>query len=439
MPKRAPHVAVIGGGVIGVSCCHELLLRGCQVTLIERSPAGVALKGSFQNGNYLNSQWAPPMASPAFPGEFLRSVRGTGQFLPLETSPFEVLRPRFLRWCAHLVSAFRRHDELAAAGSALARDTIARIHALREEHAELRAIPLYRGVLSLVGSEQEAAARKAEGKTLLSKEQISEQEPLLGPLVKSGRLHGAALNTSAMSLDCHEWSTALHKICAERLGLQTRLGCGAESLVTDSRSKRCVGVQLEGGGELQCDAVVVALGCEARDFLRPYAQALPIIPVGGYSLDWRPDGPVLRTYAKVALLKGLGLGQFGDRLRMSGLVHFGGGTHHQPGEREAERVAGLLRARVLARCGLDLAPVLPKPGDGSGAICWACFRPCTPDNLPLVGHLPPLENLYVCGGHSFSGWGWSLASAALLADAVAGERRSTVDPAPFDPGRFGWA
>ena len=42
--RRSLHVAVVGGGVVGVSTADELLRRGCEVTLLEASPkvAGVS-------------------------------------------------------------------------------------------------------------------------------------------------------------------------------------------------------------------------------------------------------------------------------------------------------------------------------------------------------------------------------------------------------------
>jgi len=441
------HVVVIGGGVIGVSCCYELLRRGLRVTLLEQDAAGVARRGSFQNGNYLNSQWIPPIANSGFPREFLLSLLGQGQFLPLETSASEVLRPRFARWTMHLFAQFLpgRHDALAAAGSALAQDTIARIGELRARHKELQELPFRQGVLTLVANEKEALARAKEGKRIVPGPELVTSEPLLEPLVASGKVHCGAVNATGLSLDCHGFTERLHRICAVQPAMRTLFGARAERLVLDDKSERCIGVALQGGGEVACDDVVVAMGCQARQFLAPYAPRLPIIAVGGYSLDWRPSTPVLKTYSKVVLLKGLGIAQENGRLRMSGLVHFGGGMHHAPSGSEAARIAGLLRDRVLTRSGLDLAGVLPKPGDDScNPSCWACFRPCTPDNLPMIGHLPPLKNLYVCCGHSFSGWGWSLASAGLLADAVMvnqgeGNLTSSVDPNPFIPTRFSCA
>ena len=51
---RSLHVAVVGGGVVGVSTADELLRRGCRVTLLESAPevAGVS-SATFGNAGTL--------------------------------------------------------------------------------------------------------------------------------------------------------------------------------------------------------------------------------------------------------------------------------------------------------------------------------------------------------------------------------------------------
>eukprot|EP01065_Artemidia_motanka_P009399 TRINITY_DN14798_c0_g1_i3.p1 TRINITY_DN14798_c0_g1~~TRINITY_DN14798_c0_g1_i3.p1 ORF type:complete len:290 (+),score=26.39 TRINITY_DN14798_c0_g1_i3:81-872(+) len=258
MAASAPHVVVLGGGVIGVTCCYELLLRGCRVTLVEAG-AAVARKGSFQNGNYLNSQWSPPIANSNFPGEFVRSLWGTGQFLPLETSFSQMLRPSALRWCAHLIGSFGRHAEVAAAGTALAQDTIDRIEQTRARHDSLRQAPaVYRGVLSLITSEEEVRLRRSEGKSIITADELRKQEPVLRKLIDDGTLRGAALNTSALTIDCHEFTERLHSVCVSEYGMKSELNSRALSLDVDSGE--CTSVRTE-SGSIDCDRVVVAMGC----------------------------------------------------------------------------------------------------------------------------------------------------------------------------------
>src|SRR5262245_28025435 len=57
------HVAVIGSGVVGLSCAQALLERGCRVTVIER---GGPERDSCSLGNagYISPSHIFPLASP---------------------------------------------------------------------------------------------------------------------------------------------------------------------------------------------------------------------------------------------------------------------------------------------------------------------------------------------------------------------------------------
>ena len=66
----------------------------------------------------------------------------------------------------------------------------------------------------------------------------------------------------------------------------------------------------------------------------------------------------------------------------------------------------------------------------------ACFRPSTPDYLPLIGRVPRVEGAYVATGHNV----WGILNAPATGEAMAeliveGEAR-TVDLTPFDPCRL---
>ncbi len=75
----------------------------------------------------------------------------------------------------------------------------------------------------------------------------------------------------------------------------------------------------------------------------------------------------------------------------------------------------LARSRVLAR--------------------QACYRPVTRDGLPLIGAVPGADGAYVATGHSV----WGILNAPATGEAMAElilDGRSTLDLAPFDPGRL---
>jgi D-hydroxyproline dehydrogenase subunit beta len=86
--------------------------------------------------------------------------------------------------------------------------------------------------------------------------------------------------------------------------------------------------------------------------------------------------------------------------------------------------------RMLARA-VDFVPSLVNL---SVIRCWTGFRPATPDKLPLIGAWNPIPGLWVAAGHEGLGITTSLATAALLADLVAG-RTPAISAAAFAPTR----
>jgi len=91
---------------------------------------------------------------------------------------------------------------------------------------------------------------------------------------------------------------------------------------------------------------------------------------------------------------------------------------------------GPLRDRMIRRA-LEYVPALARL---PALRTWVGFRPCTPDNLPLVGRWEPVEGLFVATGHEGLGITTAPATGELVADLVAG-RRGPLDPAPFSPMR----
>jgi glycine/D-amino acid oxidase-like deaminating enzyme len=66
----------------------------------------------------------------------------------------------------------------------------------------------------------------------------------------------------------------------------------------------------------------------------------------------------------------------------------------------------------------------------------ACYRPVTDDGLPLIGRIPGVTGAYVATGHGPWGILNAPATGLALAELITGGAASSVDLAPFDPGRL---
>jgi D-amino-acid dehydrogenase len=63
------------------------------------------------------------------------------------------------------------------------------------------------------------------------------------------------------------------------------------------------------------------------------------------------------------------------------------------------------------------------------------FRPLSPDGLPILGHVPGWENVYVATGHGPSGLTLGPHAGAVIVDLIRGGSVS-FDLTPYAPGRF---
>lgn len=78
--------------------------------------------------------------------------------------------------------------------------------------------------------------------------------------------------------------------------------------------------------------------------------------------------------------------------------------------------------------------IAPSLSNAEVADTWACFRPATPDGLPILGRIPGSPNIIAATGHFRNGILLTPVTAELIAGLVLkGEEKGL---APFAPGRF---
>jgi D-amino-acid dehydrogenase len=106
-----------------------------------------------------------------------------------------------------------------------------------------------------------------------------------------------------------------------------------------------------------------------------------------------------------------------------------GATHECAGTDERVTAGGV--TEVLGDA-LRLAPGL---ADATFAEARVGFRPVMPDDTPVLGRAPGIENLLIATGHGSYGLQLGPFSGAMVADMALG-RDVAIDLAAFDPGRF---
>ena len=399
-------VAVLGGGVIGVTTAWALARQGAEVTVVDRQP-GVALETSYANAGQVSPGYSTPWAAPGIPLKAMKWLfqRHAPLAIRLDGSWFQ------MRWMAAMLAncssgRYAVNKERMMRLSEYSRDCLRdwrQQAGVRYDERSGGTLQLFRTQAQLDAAQRDVEVLQACGVPfeLLDREGVSRIEPALArahvPLAGGLRLPNDETG------DCHRFTTQLAQH-AQTLGVQFLQGQMIQRL--DADAQRVQGVHLADGSILRADRYVLAAGSYSRDLLKPLGLDIPVYPVKGYSLtiplvdaSLAPESTVLDETYKIALTR------LGDRIRVGGMAELGGfDLRLNPRRRE-----------TLEKVTRELFP----GGDLSKAEFWTGLRPMTPDGTPLVG-ATPLQNLYTNTGHGTLGWTMACGSAQVLADQIMG-------------------
>ena len=359
---RSLHVAVVGGGVVGVSTADELLRRGCTVTLLEGTSevAGVS-SATFGNA-----------------GTLWRSMRGT---TPCEPATLWRTLKLLGRDPGHEKNVFVNNGCLADAAFyrwalALARSLGTPAYDWPTAHADAQRYLIER-----------AAALS-----------IEEHVRVAGGEVRSST--GAVLSSNVEALgDSSLYAKALAADCKAR-GAHFWTNAPAEAVDGS-------GVTVD-GARVEADAVVVCAGSRTASLLPFY---VPIHPLRGYSITARvthPErAPAASFFVEPEHLYCTRLDE--KRVRFTCYGEFVPLRPTPPTEALETRLKNLIAHAV---------PDADTWSDFRSCEVWHGDRPLTPDGLPLVGKLAP--GLYINAGHGFNGWRDAGITAKRVAALIAG-------------------
>ncbi|MGP4845224.1 D-amino acid dehydrogenase [Marinobacter sp. 1Y8] len=420
------HVVVIGAGVVGVTTAWALQKRGHQVTVIERQ-SGAGQETSKGNAGQRSYGVVYPWASSAM-------VRKALPWLLEKDGPLKMRLPPSLDTVRFLLATLRYAYAPGTFG--LNKRTMLRLgiqsqRCFKELENELTLDfdGDHAGLLHLA-STPDTLSEYRDTAVLLNEMGIEHQ--LLGPeevrevepgMQGNGPLYGALRYTTDGTGDCHLFSRALAKACADK-GVEFRYNTSVRHLLADYRRVHAIELDSADGGHetLAADAVVLSAGCWSPELAKPLGMRLPIYPIKGYSLtaplvdpSRAPVSTVHDDNFKVVSTR------LGDRLRATGFVELAGFDRSIPESRLAT-----IRKSVASR--------FPGAADLQAATTWTGFRPMTPDGPPIIGR-GTRDNLYLNTGHGTFGWTLSAGSAELIAQLIDGETLS-MDLDSFRPGRF---
>ena len=213
---------------------------------------------------------------------------------------------------------------------------------------------------------------------------------------------------------------ALERACS-RLGVQFEEGAEVQSLQADGQGAlRAISLRRADGEvqQLPCQQAVLCSGAWSGQLL----PELPVFPVKGQMLSLQAPRQALRR------------------------VLFGPGTYLVPREdgllvvgATSERDAGFnegLTPEGQKQLQAGIAALLPEASQWPPMERWWGFRPCTPDEGPLLG-ASSMAGLWLACGHHRNGVLLAAITAELLAGAITQETPSSADAALL--GAFHWS
>lgn len=405
-------IAVLGAGVVGVTCAYELMRDGHEVVLVEKE-GDAALGTSYGNAGFISPGHAYAWSSPKAPGILLRSLWRGDQALRLKPS----LDPALWRWMAKFLgqcTAERaaRNTSRKVALCVYSKDRLNRIAdetGIEFDHVKQGCIYLFRSQAGL-----DAGARKAQ---ILIDQGVEvetvdmDRAAALDPALEGvkDQFAGGLFTPGDQTGDCRTFVQRLAKLLAGR-GCDVRYGTTIRRIETEG--DRAVRV-LTDNGPIAADAFVLALGTASPWFGAVAGVDLPIYPVKGYSMTapvaGRNNPPTLGGIDEENLIA---WARYGDRVRVTATAEFAG---H----------ATTWTANDFRHMDATIRRIFPDGADWDRAERWAGLRPMTPSGLPIYGR-GRLTNLWLDTGQGHMGWTMGAGSARIVADLIAG-RQPEID------------
>ena len=416
-------IVVIGSGLIGLTTAYFLRCRGHEVTVIDRQP-GPGLETSFANGALLTPSMAEPWNAPGSWRLLLSSLGRSDAPMQLRLGALPALAGWGISFLRN--SRLARFERNTLSNVRLALYSLDAMESLRAQ-THLQYGRSARGALKLFRNSQAwdhawAAAQRLLPEGLrfrrLSREETLDLEPALAPI--GTQLRGAIHYQADETGDAYRFCTALANH-AQQQGVEFRFDTEVSSLQLGSGR---VTAARSGKEHFVADRYIVAAGSYSTPLLRGIGIRLPVRPVKGYSVTFEHAAgdeslriPIVDDdfHAAVVPLAGA--------IRVAGTAEFAG-YDRRPNPVRTGNLVRLLR-RLLPRSQFNIEAARP----------WNGLRPMSPDGVPLIGSTS-VRNVMVSTGHGHLGWTLAAGSARLLTDLLSAETPS-IDPAPYDPQRFG--
>ena len=409
-------IAIIGGGITGVTTAYALAKRGFDVTLFERHRYA-AMETSFANGGQLSASNAEVWT------HWSTILKGLKWMLksdaPLLVNPAPTWHK--LSWFAEFIAAMPHYERNTIETARMA--VAARQHlfawAAEEgidfDHKREGILHIYRDKKGFdhAGKVSELLAKGGLPRRAVTPSEMKAIEPTL-----AGTYYGGYFTESDSTGDIHKFTNGL-AAAAARLGVRTLYGQDVTTVQSNGTQAVITVAQEEAAPSVHTfDGVVVCAGVASRDFAAQLGDRVNIYPVKGYSITVNLNDSASQAGApNVSLLDDetkLVTSRLGvDRFRVAGTAEFNGVDR----DIRADRIRPLIAWVEQCFPNINTRSVVP----------WAGLRPMMPNMRPRVGK-GRAANVFYNTGHGHLGWTLSAITADMLGNVVADTARAVQVP-----------
>ena len=404
-PRR---IAVVGGGITGVSAALFLQSDGHTVILFEPDEFGIGT--SMGNAGVISLASCIPTAMPGIPARVPKMLLDPYGPLSIRWGYLPTLTPWLIAFLRNCTKDRARRNSLAKAA------LLDRAHAAYETliaMADAEALVSRRGMMKVYETEADFEAARFEVELLqltgrrydvVTGDEIRQLEPGLAPIFSKGLFfddNSGIVNPGRLVARFAE--TFLAKggtVVAER--------------VTSFHSSRPNTV-ITDAGTYKADTIVLAAGSWTARLASQLGARLMLDAERGYHVMLpHPETPLNRP---IALTKhSVFLSPMEHGMRLTTGVELGG-NEAPPDYTRARRMIGRVAPSV-------------KGFRAEEQSAWLGFRPSTPSGVPYIGAVSGKPDVYVAAGGGHVGMTMGPVSGRIISDLVAG-RDPDIDLTPY--------
>jgi D-amino-acid dehydrogenase len=395
-------VAVIGGGVIGVSTAYYLAEAGHEVMVVERY-GNVAQEASFGNVDLMgpNStlrQWTVPGLPYRALSMLFRQESPVAFSARFEPAMWSWIR----RWISECrVQRFKDNQhrlKMLADYSAQQMAQLIQTHEMDfQQHKASMVMFRTAKDLQLARLTMQLLGESGTNHELLDQEAARQMEPALSTEVE---FHSGLYLPDDQAGNSPLFVRQM-KILCQNLGVEFHFNNHVQSIRNEQNK---VELQID-GKPVVVDALVIAAGSETAKLMHGLGTHLPLYPVKVYSAsaavqeyEMAPKVSVFDDTYQVSITR------LGKRIRIAGCAEMGSSSVnlHQKAVNTLVKVAD---------------DWFPNAANYRHANFWCGTAGMLPEGIPLLGATKH-PNIFINAGHGAGAWALAAGSGKLLADII---------------------